>query len=207
MDKVLLSPQDIETLLLWRDAHKEEVYSAPIPLEAVEIICSIDQPISIKAIRDGRDLKLHIRQGDQTVGNLEYIQTANAMWRLTKNKSKLPRSAAQSYLTVYCSLMALMVYNIRPNVEAVQPKDRTAPRQKSTKKRPKVRQGITYILRSNNGRLLAAPQGSHASPSGVFSVRGHYRHYKDGKTVWISPYQKGTGKEKTKTYKLGRGAG
>ena len=45
-------------------------------------------------------------------------------------------------------------------------------------------------------------KGSHRSPRGSY-VRGHYRHYKSGKVVWIEEYQKGTGKaEKGKTYKL-----
>ena len=25
----------------------------------------------------------------------------------------------------------------------------------------------------------------------MWGVRGHYRHYKSGKTVWINPYRKG----------------
>lgn len=37
-----------------------------------------------------------------------------------------------------------------------------------------------------------------------WNVRGHYRHYKNGKTVYIHPYQKGLDKSRviTKTYKL-----
>ena len=62
----------------------------------------------------------------------------------------------------------------------------------------------TYILRQDNGVLVAAPKGSHASPKGTFTVRGHYRHYASGKVVWIAEYKKGTGKKKAKTYKIGR---
>lgn len=59
------------------------------------------------------------------------------------------------------------------------------------------------LLRSINGALSAVPRGSHASPRGIFTVRGHYRHYKSGKVVWVAEYKKGTGKQKGKTYKIG----
>lgn len=36
----------------------------------------------------------------------------------------------------------------------------------------------------------------------AWSVRGHYRHYKSGKTVYIKPYMKGNGKTIPKEYKL-----
>lgn len=36
----------------------------------------------------------------------------------------------------------------------------------------------------------------------AWSVRGHFRHYKSGKTIYISPYQKGSGRLKDTTYKI-----
>lgn len=39
MDKVLLGALDIESLFKWRDAHKEEVRSNPMPVRDLEIIC------------------------------------------------------------------------------------------------------------------------------------------------------------------------
>lgn len=35
-----------------------------------------------------------------------------------------------------------------------------------------------------------------------WSVRGHYRHYASGKTVYVKPYTKGSGKKAAKAYKL-----
>ena len=65
-------------------------------------------------------------------------------------------------------------------------------------------QSATYILKSFNDGLSLVKQGSHNSPQGQFGVRGHYRHYKNGKTIWIASYTKGTGKKQTsKNYKLG----
>ena len=36
----------------------------------------------------------------------------------------------------------------------------------------------------------------------AFSVRGHYRHYKSGKVVYVHPYEKNAGKEKDKRNKV-----
>lgn len=89
----------------------------------------------------------------------------------------------------------------------IRSEDEPAPRKAHTKgaKKPYKRSSAqtTYIIRKVNGTLLAAPSGSHASPRGIFTVRGHYRHYKSGKVVWVAEYKKGTGKKKSKTYKVG----
>lgn len=37
----------------------------------------------------------------------------------------------------------------------------------------------------------------------TFNVRGHYRHYKNGKVVFIKPFKKGTGKSKDTRYIVG----
>lgn len=36
----------------------------------------------------------------------------------------------------------------------------------------------------------------------AWCVRGHYRHYKSGKTIYVNPYVKGHGKRVPKEYKL-----
>ena len=70
MDKVVLSSQDIEWLLEWRDQHTEEVRMMPSPLKAVEIICK-DTGWLIKGFRDGFDLKLHIKSQRKTSRKLQ----------------------------------------------------------------------------------------------------------------------------------------
>lgn len=62
----------------------------------------------------------------------------------------------------------------------------------------------TYILRRGGVSLYVGRCGEHASPKGEFSVRGHYRHYKSGKIVWINEYRKGEGKRNGKKYCLSK---
>lgn len=102
--------------------------------------------------------------------------------------------------------MALMTYGRVEEDTEEESDGKGKPRRfpKATNRSPrKPVKRTTYILRRDNGTLLAAPMSSHASPKGIFTVRGHYRHYKSGKVVWIAEYRKGTGKKKSKTYKMG----
>lgn len=195
--------KDIEALLKWRDQHPQEVKSHPAPLKAVEIVMP-HNGYRIKGIREGDQLRLHLSQNGTQLGNCRFVRRPDGMWASTRNRMQVGRDDLQAVLTVYCSVMALMAYGLRE----VEPQDATphepgpkpSPSKRPTKRKSKR---TTYILRSINGALSAVPRGSHASPRGIFIVRGHYRHYKSGKVVWVSEYQKGTGKRKGKTYKLG----
>lgn len=202
MDKVELSVKDIEALLKWRDQHPQEVKSHPAPLKAVEIVMP-HNGYRIKGIREGDQLRLHLSQNGTQLGNCRFVRRPDGMWASTRNRMQVGRDDLQAVLTVYCSVMALMAYGrreVEPQDTTPEPGSKPSPSKRPTKRKSKR---TTYILRSINGALSAVPRGSHASPRGIFTVRGHYRHYKSGKVVWVSEYQKGTGKRKGKTYKLG----
>lgn len=201
MDKVILNVEDIERLLKWRDEHPEEVRGHPAPLKAVEIVLP-HNGYRIKGIRDGNRLRLHLSQNYDQLGNCEFVRRTDGMWTSVKNRMKVDEDGLRSVLTVYCSLMALMAYGRAEREAEARPREKAA-HKPSKKPSSKPKQRTTYILRMDNGTLLAAPSGSHASPSGTFTVRGHYRHYKSGKVVWIAEYKKGTGKKSAKTYKMG----
>ena len=202
MDKVELSVKDIEALLKWRDQHPQEIKSHPAPLKAVEIVMP-HNGYRIKGIREGDQLRLHLSQNGTQLGNCRFVRRPDGMWASTRNRMQVGRDGLQAVLTVYCSVMALMAYGrreVEPQDTTPEPGSKPSPSKRPTKRKSKR---TTYILRSINGALSAVPRGSHASPRGIFTVRGHYRHYKSGKVVWVSEYQKGTGKRKGKTYKLG----
>lgn len=48
-----------------------------------------------------------------------------------------------------------------------------------------------YTFRVFEDKLYCIHTTSHKSPEGIFSVRGHFRRYKDGKVIWIDEYLKG----------------
>ena len=191
MDKVELSVKDIEALLKWRDQHPQEIKSHPAPLKAVEIVMP-HNGYRIKGIREGDQLRLHLSQNGTQLGNCRFVRRPDGMWASTRNRMQVGRDDLQAVLTVYCSVMALMAYGrreVEPQDTTPEPGSKPSPSKRPTKRKSKR---TTYILRSINGALSAVPRGSHASPRGIFTVRGHYRHYKSGKVVWVSEYQKGT---------------
>ncbi len=207
MDKVVLSSQDIEWLLEWRDEHKDEVRMMPAPLKAVEIICK-DTGWLIKGFRDGLDLKLHINHGGKSLGSSKFkIGASGSLTTMpSKDRMQLEQTDKQSVLTVYCSLMALMTFgNMGADQEHPETRKRSGQPHKAHKgtEKSKNKPSTTYILRKTPKGLQAVSQGSHASPGFEFTVRGHYRHYKSGKVVWVSEFTKGNGKKKDKTYKIG----
>ena len=84
-------------------------------------------------------------------------------------------------------------------------------KKKSGKKRAKTARTVsTQVIRLNRF-VYDIKTGKKSIPrkytkcSHSFGVRGHYRHYKSGKSVWIAPYQKNTNKkenEQDKVYKF-----
>jgi hypothetical protein len=170
-------------------------------MKAVEVVIP-ENGVRFKGIRDGESLRIHLSQKGVQLGNCDFARRIDGMWEEKRNRMKVGREDVQSCLTVYCSLMALMAYG-RPIINQEPETKETQPHKAGNRRHSQNKTNTTYIIRSLNGVLTALPRGSHASPKGVFSVRGHYRHYKNGKTVWIAQYQKGTGRKKPKTYKIG----
>ena len=58
-----------------------------------------------------------------------------------------------------------------------------------------------YITEIDSGRRGSSHERSPFTCA--FGVRGHYRHYKDGRRIWVKEYVKGTGTKISKTYKIG----
>ena len=204
MDKVELSREDITALLDWRDAHKDLVRSLPAPLRAIEI-CFKHNNLRIIGVREDNTLQLRLSNGFDSLGKAKFIISPENVLIHESGQMRITQESFQSVLTVYCSMMALMTYGRLKSVEAPEQQKHKSTKTASKKRtRKQSRKRITYILRRDNGALVAAPKGSHASPHGEFTVRGHYRHYANGKVVWIAEYQKGTGKKKkSKIYKMG----
>lgn len=200
MDKIILSSKDVETLLQWRDQNIELVRRNAAPFKGI-ILDFPETKINIKAIRDGGRITFYISIQGQRAGKISGLQLHGGFFKAEKNTTKLKPDDIQSIITVYSSLMALIVYH-DPAPAAPDAKQRQNKKASHKAKQRRNKSGLTYILKSGTSGPRVSRPGDHASPAGAFSVRGHYRQYKDGRRVWIKPYKKGTGKEKSKTYKL-----
>ncbi len=203
MDKIVVTAADIEKLLAWRDENNDFVRSMPVPLREVEIQI-VESGISIKCFRSDKKLKLYLDSPARKLGHVVFAPLGNGLWKKvsTLPADCNPTETEQGALTVYGSLMALMTYgtgSIRGEKSATSTK---APTKRIGSTKPHTA-NTTYIIHSAGKQLTVFPRGHHASPACSFTVRGHFRHYKSGKTVWIAEYRKGTGRNRRKTYKIG----
>lgn len=215
MDKVIFKIKDVDALLAWRDNHPDLVRSLPMPLKALEFIFP-ESGWSFKAIREKESITFHPALHGKPVGKMKLRVCPGGKLAMVKRDNILKGEDVETVITVYCSTMALMVHGIGSRVvdnevdstaDTTLTKKPTEARESvsSGKKGKDTRNSVTYILRATRDGVAAIPQGSHASPSREFSVRGHFRHYKSGKVVWVDEYRKGTDqkKKKSKRYQLG----
>lgn len=201
MDKVLLTQDDVKALFDWAVKNRPLIRTMPMPLKAVEITFA-HFDLRIKGIREGDSLTLYAHKGYQKICKAVFKVRYDGALIKRKGETVLTKDSFESVLTCYCALMAYMVYE-KPELVKAEP--RQVQQETSTKKRSKVysKDRVTYILK----RRVIRPSlgGHHASPKGIFTVRGHYRRYKSGKVVWIQEFKKGEGKKKGKTYKMEQG--
>lgn len=174
MDKIVVTAADIEKLLAWRDEHNDLVRSMPVPLREVEIQI-VESGISIKCFRSDKKLKLYLDSPARKLGHVVFAPLGNGLWK--KKVSTLPADCNPAAST---KAPAKRIGSTKPHTAST-----------------------TYIIHSAGKQLTVVPRGHHASPACSFTVRGHFRHYKSGKTVWIAEYRKGTGHSRGKTYKIG----
>lgn len=204
MDKVELKKADTVALFAWKDEHKDLLYQMPAPLKAVEIDF-VETGLRVVGIRNGSQIKITLSAGFNRLGSKDFQIRGDRLIEKKKRSMLVSDAEFMDAVTAYCALMALMTYGntpVEPEEEPEEKPDRK-PAKKQSKPRKKQTRRITYIIRNAKGSLTIAPRGGHAKPSGIFSVRGHWRHYKNGRTVWIAEYKKGTGKKKSKTYRVG----
>lgn len=202
MDKIVLSNDDLNFLLEWRDKNADLVRTSACPLKKVKIVAP-ETGITLTCIRSERELTVSITQHGKSKGKLTFEVMPFGMYRLAKSNTNIySEDDIQSVVTVYASTMALIAFG--DGTEREPKKKRSNRTEKASHKPSKQRKanGITYILRRSKNEAHIVKQGSHRSPQGTFTVRGHFRHYRNGKVVWIDEYAKGTGDKKSKTYKL-----
>ena len=208
MDKIFYTEEDMEFLLDWRDKHIDYVHQCVCPIRAIRIISKVNG-IAMTCVRDGDTIKVNVTLDERPYGKLIVHILPSGFYEVDDKTSKiLDMEAIQSIMTTYASTMALLAYGNETTKPSKRTIHKSEDKQKSTKKSNKKKHnksksnGITYVLRRDSTDAVIIPHGKHRSPQGTFNVRGHFRHYKDGKIIWIEEYSKGRGNKKSKTYKL-----
>ena len=200
MDKIILSNNDVETLLAWRDDHADLVRRNAAPFKGIMLEFP-ETKIHIKAYNDAGEIAFYLQINGHKAGKITGQQLPGGFFKARKNTTKLSSDDVQSIITVYASLMAYIVYHEPEAAAAGETRRQERPKkQKSGAQRSK--NSVTYLFNHSSSGPRLQRRGQHASPAGAFTVRGHYRKYKNGRTIWIKPYKKGTGGQEHKTYKL-----
>ena len=204
MDKVIYTRKDVEFLLDWRDKNKDLVRMNACPLKAVKIEVS-DNGIAMTFVRSGTTIDVRITQFGKSIGRLVFEILEVGLYKVVKNTARtLNNEDIQGVVTVYASTMAILSYGSA----TAKPSRKTTTKSQTRRQKPvKSRQrskskGATYILKRQGKEAHIVKQGSHRKPEGSFTVRGHFRHYQNGKIIWIEEFMKGSGKKKDKIYKL-----
>ena len=200
MDRVVLRKDDMPTLLDWYNKNIEWVSQLPAPLKTVEISFNYND-YRVKGIRLDKKLMLYLYYGNTKLGKVVFDIDADKVMTYEVVKGQVSQERLRSMVILYCTIMAYMVYE-KPKIAISNEPPALKEKKSKHHKKSVGKNRATYILRQSAEKQISHG-GHHASPKGVFTVRGHYRHLKSGKTVWISEYQKGKGDKKSKTYKMG----
>lgn len=208
MDKCILSNNDVAELFRWRDRNVDLVRRAVCPIKGIEIVLP-DVPARIKYVRNDNIVSIHYVLNEKEKFNYT-IQIMPRGWFPKKKPAKgfgANQELIKDIVGMYYALMALIAYgdDIEYTEQELDVIDTLTanPRKNNPTKSPAKRDNIIYLFnKEKSGRLSIRRKGERRSPRGQFNVRGHFRHLRNGKVVWIAEFQKGTGKKKNKTYKL-----
>ena len=109
MDRIILTTQDVETLLKWRDNNAELVRRNSAPFKGI-VLEFPETNIIIKAYNDAGKIAFYIQVNGEKAGKITGRQLPGGFFKARKNTTKLKSDDVQSIITVYASLMAFIVY-------------------------------------------------------------------------------------------------
>ncbi len=220
LDKIELSINELWNLLKWRDDNKDLVHNYRQVITEGIIDVKGGMTIYFKFVDDRitiyesyTDGKIMCKLMTERLGGKYRVLTSwinedmvkvFKMYDITFNEMDLIADTC----TTVSSCMAYLE-NFHTEVE------RSEPLKMSNTQRRRAE----WHNRNNPSRVIKLqrvvyriPDGArHINPDKIprqkhtesWGVRGHPRHYKNGKKIWVHPYTKDTGAKKPKTYKLG----
>ena len=206
MVKIPLTIEQINALLKWRDEHKEIVRACVVPFPSCEIVGENGVKIRTQQNKDFPSVYSFTVSNTilhEVKGRFDYMTMTQ---RVVHGAPQLSGDDTQTAINMWAILMAYVV-NFEPDiVEKDQDEVDTnakEPRSASPRKQKRPENSVLYLNPVKFiGESKNAAQRKYTPPSCAFSVRGHYRHMKSGKVVYVHPYEKNTGKDKDKRNKI-----
>ena len=196
MNTIILHKEDMAKIEAWFKSECKSVNPNNCPFSEVELVFeeTKDKYMKYKCYRKEGYVNIYISVDGISKGRLRVDFDGKLL------QNKLVYNLDEKYLkSMYLSYFVIMEYiaKFKPeNTLEVKEQKQIESKHKNSKKRVT---STTYLFHHFRG-------GSHSKgytkPSHAFSVRGHYRHLKNGKTVWVKEYVKGEGKPKERTYRF-----
>ena len=235
MNRIILTQEDVEFLKEWQQAHPDKKITARFPFEEciIEIRGDVGDISSIHAKIQHLDelpfevdlfkcvdftAKVWMRNEMIFEHSFSYSYATNhAIDKKIECKPQIKRTFDVSVLkqmrkSITFTFMSVMSYinnSEREIVEESTKKEVEVVRRKGKKPKRKYNSVISVggIRKIYENRVRTGDVRKYKKPEFAVHVRGHYRHYKSGKVVWISPHEKYKDKKKKnieKTYKIRR---
>lgn len=206
MVKIPLAVEQINALLRWRDEHKDLVRACVVPFPSCEIMSENGIKIRVRQDDELRSVYSFIvsdTMNHEVKGRFFYLSMTGAVQH---GAPQLSHDDTQTAITVWATVMAYIV-NFEPEIVQIDDeqsaRDSKKPRSTSPRKQKRPENSVLYL---NPVKFISedknATQRKYTPPSCAFPVRGHYRHMKSGKVVYVHPYEKYTGKKKDQRNKI-----
>ena len=204
--KIPLTAEQVEKPLAWRDQHNDLVRAPVLPFPECSILPENGMKIRIEqdeTLKSVYHFTVTDTNAHKVKGRFTCVAKTGYVW---KGSPELSYNDTQTAITVWATVSAYIV-NFQPElVEAEQkePKSNGASVHKASAKAANKAADRVIYLRP----IVFMPEREslvkrkYTPCENAFSVRGHYRHYKSGKVVYVQPYEKNVGKEKDKRNKV-----
>ena len=193
MDKIFLTKADVNKLQQWMNDNGNIVNGDICPLKDVELEFGDGAGMKLKCYRKDTYTNMYISVDGIAKGRLRVSNDGTVIQN--KLVYELSDIQLEAIYGVYFGLMNYIA-KYKPEKVLKAKESKSVSKHKNSKKKIT---NTTYLFSSS----FSTPRGGHhASPSYSFSVRGHYRHLKDGRTIWVKEHIKGTGTRKEHSYRI-----
>lgn len=206
LDKILMSKEDLDNLFKWRDNHKEYVRNFKSTLKEGVIKIGDFHEQSFHDMGDhylyvvyNKGKKIHEVEWDKAT------KIGRTKFTLLEGVDEFEYN--QDIISLHASLMAYMEYYSDKKeyveIETVQETVVKERKYKKKYKRTPVKIERKVYKVNINKEATVRDKRRYERVMSKWTVRGHWRHLKTGKKVWVRPHVKGSGKEiNPKDYKL-----
>ena len=219
MNIIELTKDELNTVMAWRDGNKDIVRNFKPFLVGGRIVIDNDISLSFSVFpqRESYSISLKYYAKGTKMLSVEVLTSPFGFVKIadmrgTKAYKKASFTPAQKnelvqdIIGVFFAVNAYFLHRITTDEEIPEKiaKTHTTGENRAEYKRGRVVKHLNTIYTIRGKNAASEHKGSRVRHCEAWEVVGHYRHYKNGKVVYIAPYYKGKNKNAIdgKTYKI-----